>query len=60
MHVQFSDDSKKKIVTYFSSHQSSDDYDFLYEVSADDPRWIAYYESQDDEIRRCLPKPVYP
>ena len=33
---------------------------FFGEVLADDPRWIAYFESMPPELQEGLPKPIYP
>lgn len=44
INVQFSDESESEIVSYFSSAQSSDQFDNLGVVEATDDRWRRYFD----------------
>lgn len=58
INVQFADDNKTKIISYFASPQSSEWYDFLGEVDASDPRWAEFYSAIPESSRHGLPQPT--
>lgn len=58
VNVQFADESQESISYYFGSPQDPSVYENLGEVSLDDPRWLAFYDSMPEYCREYLPAPV--
>lgn len=59
IYVQFLKKEKLTIISWFAGPQNPDDYPYFDTITADDPRWVAYYESQDEVVKEILPKPIY-
>ncbi|WP_145562547.1 hypothetical protein [Yersinia aldovae] len=58
INVQFSDETESVITALFGGPQSSDDFDFLGEVDANDARYIVFYDALPELFRRSLPEPI--
>ena len=44
-HVQFSDETKTKIISWFNCQQDASEWDNLGEVEDDDPRLVEFFDS---------------
>ena len=60
LYVQFSDETETTIITWFSSPQSSEWFDFLGEVEPSDPRYITFYDSLPSYASEGMPPPERP
>jgi hypothetical protein len=58
LNVQFSDSSKTIIVGYFSDPQDPEVFKNQGVVTADDPRWKAYYNSLIPLMQEGMPVPI--
>lgn len=58
MYVQFADKTKKTIVAVFAVAQDANVYANLGEVTADDPRYQAFYNALPSAAQDGLPAPV--
>ncbi|MFA3777891.1 hypothetical protein [Yersinia sp. 1652 StPb PI] len=58
LYVQFSNETETVIISWFCCQQSPEYYSFLGEVYANDPRYIAFYDSLPSFIRDGLPEPI--
>lgn len=58
LYVQFSDEKETVIISWFCCQQPPGSYPNLGEVFPNDPRYIAYYDSQPDWVKEALPQPI--
>jgi len=57
-HVQFSDDTQSKIVSYFCGPQDPNFWPNCEEIPTWDIRWKVFYEAHPDRMRSTLPEPT--
>lgn len=55
LHVQFSDETEAKIVSWFSSPQLAGSFEFTGEVEPDDPRYIFFLDTLTDDMSASIP-----
>lgn len=58
LNIQFGDESKTAIVSYFGAPQDPEFWANLGTVDSSDARWKTFYDSQSDEFKIGLPLPA--
>lgn len=60
IYVQFLEEEEVTIISWFSGPQDPVYYPYFAAITADDPRWVVYFESMPPDLQEVLPKPIYP
>ncbi len=55
LHVQFSDETETKIVSWFSSSQPEGSFKFTGEVESGDPRYLAFLNTLTEDMSESIP-----
>jgi lysine/ornithine N-monooxygenase len=58
IYIQFEDETKTKVVSWYTRQPKVDSEPFLGEVEANDPRYMEYYYNFSESMREAMPAPT--